>query len=83
MTMISGELKYEVIIGVRRLYALRHLGVKTTPVIIKDVDDAKAFRLWFATNIHYEPLNERELELAKELGLNVPISVLTKIQNDY
>ena len=66
--------QYELIAGERRFRALRLLGESETPVIIKEVDDRKAFELSLIENIQRQELNPIEEALAyqrlmQEFGL--------------
>lgn len=59
---VSETEEYEVVIGTRRLLALKTLGIKTTPVIIRKLTDFEV-RIWsLNSNIHFLPLTEREIK---------------------
>ena len=73
---------YEVVSGVRRLFALRRLRVKTTPVIIKDMSDLDARIFSLTTNIHFKPLKEAVIQRAKQrYAANTKVTNQTEILN--
>ena len=47
----SGEKDYELVVGHRRKYACRELGLKTMPVIIRDMSDDEATVVMVDSNI--------------------------------
>jgi ParB family transcriptional regulator, chromosome partitioning protein len=51
---------YELIAGERRLRAVKELGIKTMPAIIKDVDDLNAMEMALIENLQREDLNPIE-----------------------
>lgn len=51
---------YELIAGERRLRAVKELGMKTMPAIIKDVDDLNAMEMALIENLQREDLNPIE-----------------------
>jgi ParB family chromosome partitioning protein len=57
---------YELIAGERRLRAVKSLGIKKIPAIIKDADDASAMELALIENIQREDLNPIEEARAYE-----------------
>lgn len=61
------EDEYELIAGERRLEAAKHLGMKTIPVIVQDVDDEARFELGLVENIQREDLNPIEEATAFQL----------------
>ena len=52
----SGEKDYELVVGHRRKYACRELGLKTMPVIIRDMSDDEATVVMVDSNIQRENL---------------------------
>lgn len=65
---------YEIIAGERRLRAVRHLGLKEIPAIVKSVDDGDLLELSLIENIQREELNKIEEaraydRLTREFGL--------------
>ncbi len=52
--------RYELIAGERRFRACKHLGWKTLPVIVKEVDDDRRLELALIENIQREDLNPIE-----------------------
>ena len=50
----SGEKDYELVVGHRRKYACRELGLKTMPVIIRDMSDDEATVVMVDSNIQRE-----------------------------
>ncbi len=61
------EDEYELIAGERRLEAAKHLGMKTIPAVVQDVDDESRFELGLVENIQREDLNPIEEARAYEL----------------
>ena len=61
---------YELIAGERRLRAVKELGFKQLPVIIKDVEDAEALQLALIENIQREELNPLEEAQAYQQLIN-------------
>lgn len=51
----SGEKDYELVVGHRRKYACRELGLKTMPVIIRDMSDDEATVVMVDSNIQRKP----------------------------
>lgn len=60
------DLGYEVIAGERRLRAVKSLGIKKIPAIVKEVDDVNAIELGLIENIQREDLNPIEEARAYE-----------------
>ena len=52
--------KYEIIAGERRFHACRLAGMKTVPVIVKEVSDDTSFKLSLIENLQREDLNPME-----------------------
>ena len=52
--------KYEIIAGERRFHACRLAGMKTVPVIVKEVSDDNSFKLSLIENLQREDLNPME-----------------------
>lgn len=52
--------KYEAIAGSRRLAALKHIGIKNAPVIVKEIDDTSVKISSLVENIHRMDLTEDE-----------------------
>lgn len=52
--------EFELIAGERRLRALKALGMRTVPAIVKNVDDGQAFELAIVENVQREDLNPIE-----------------------
>lgn len=71
-TITEQNQKYQIIDGVRRLAALRHLGVKTTPVIIKNLDDYHARLYYLHVNI-FLPLTEQDEKRARMIFADDPV----------
>jgi ParB family transcriptional regulator, chromosome partitioning protein len=70
----SGDGRYEVIAGERRLRAAREAGLATVPVVLRDAGDDDLLREALIENIHREDLNPIEQAeafraLLEELGL--------------
>ena len=53
-----------IIAGHQRYRAAQHAGLKEIPVIVHDIGDREAFRLWLSENIHRRNLSTRETILA-------------------
>ncbi len=60
----SGEGRYELIAGERRLRASKLAGLKELPVVVREVTDSSAFALALIENIQREDLNPIEEALA-------------------
>lgn len=56
----SSDGRYEIICGERRFEAAKKVGLKTVPVIIKDVPDLKALEISMIENLQRENLNPIE-----------------------
>lgn len=52
----SSASKYEVISGHRRLAACRELGIKSMPVIVRDLSDEQAVTMMIDSNLHRESI---------------------------
>jgi ParB family chromosome partitioning protein len=70
----SGDGRYELIAGERRLRAAKVAGLATIPVVLRDSEDADVLREALIENIHREDLNPIEQaeafrQLLEELGL--------------
>lgn len=79
--------KYEVISGHRRLDALKRLGVKEAPVIIKDLSDEEAVMMMVDSNLKRENILPSEKAFAYKMKLDVlkrqgDRSDLTSSQNE-
>jgi ParB family transcriptional regulator, chromosome partitioning protein len=66
--------KYEIIAGERRFHACRQAGMKSVPVIVKDVSDDDSFKLSLIENLQREDLNPMEeseayFTLTEQFGL--------------
>jgi len=67
--------KYEVVVGKRRYYALKALGYRNVPVIVKELSDREALILSLSENIQRGSLTREEegraiLRLKKEFEMN-------------
>ena len=60
----SGERKYTLIAGERRLRAAKLAGKSTVPVVISDISDSKMLEIAVVENIHRKDLNPLEEALA-------------------
>ena len=67
----SSDGKYEVISGHRRLDALKRLGVKEVPVIIKDLSDEQAIMMMVDSNLKRENVLPSEKAFAYKMKLDV------------
>src|SRR5436309_1492578 len=70
----SGDGRYELIAGERRLRAAKAAGLATVPIVLRDSEDADLLREALIENIHREDLNPIEQaeafrQLLEELGL--------------
>ena len=79
--------KYEVISGHRRLDALKRLGVKEAPIIIKDLSDEEAVMMMVDSNLKRENILPSEKAFAYKMKLDVlkrqgDRSDLTSSQNE-
>ena len=57
---INAKVKYEIIAGERRWRASKMAGLKTVPVVIKNVDDQTAMAMALIENLQRENLNSHE-----------------------
>lgn len=64
---ISGEADYELIVGHRRKYACRELGIKTMPMIVRDMSDDEATVVMVDSNIQRENLLYSEKAFAYKM----------------
>ena len=74
----SGEKDYELVVGHRRKYACRELGLKTMPVIIRDMSDDEATVVMVDSNIQRENLLYSEKAFAYRIA-----SVVCEHNIDY
>ena len=65
----SGEKDYELVVGHRRKYACRELGLKTMPVIIRDMSDDEATVVMVDSNIQREHISPMEKARAYAMKL--------------
>lgn len=79
----TGNGRYEIIAGERRMRAARMAGLKLLPLMVKEMSDDVAYKIHLAENNHRENLSTLELAVSVQRDVEAANGMLEKVAAQY